>query len=151
MYSAETLTLSKNFMPQHPFNNGDLRTRDELLAPHPRSEAEMKRHVADYYATISCLDHHVGRVLAALRESGRFDNTLVIFTSDQGLAVGGRHGLMGKQNLYEHVKPPLIVAGPDIPRGSSDALVYLFDLLPTLCDYSGLPIPEQVEGTSLCP
>ena len=56
---------------------------------------------------------------------------------------------MGKQNLYEHVKPPLILAGPGIPQGSSNALVYLFDLFPTLCDYSGLPVPEQVEGKSL--
>ena len=149
MYAAEKITLSKNFMPKHPFDNGDLRTRDELLAPHPRSPADMKRHLADYYATISNLDYHIGRVLTALSKSGRIDNTLVVFTSDQGLAVGGRHGLMGKQNLYEHVKPPLILAGPGIPQGSSDALVYLFDLLPTLCGYSGLPIPEQVEGKSL--
>jgi arylsulfatase A-like enzyme/glucose/arabinose dehydrogenase len=151
MYSAEKITLSKNFMPQHPFDNGELHVRDELLASHPRSEVDMKRHLAEYYATVSCLDHHFGRVLAALRESGQLDATLVIFTSDQGLAVGGRHGLMGKQNLYEHVKPPLILAGPGIPQGSSGALVYLFDLLPTLCDYSGLPIPEQAEGKSLLP
>jgi arylsulfatase A-like enzyme len=149
MYSAEKITLSKNFMPHHPFDNGELRVRDELLAPHPRSRSDMQKHLADYYATISCLDHHIGRVLAALRESSQLDSTLVVFTGDQGLAVGGRHGLMGKQNLYEHVKPPLILAGPGIPHGSSDALVYLFDLLPTLCDYSGLPIPEKVEGKSL--
>lgn len=151
MYCADKMTLSKNFMPRHPFDNGELRVRDELLAPHPRTEADMKRHLADYYATISCLDHHVGRVMAALKEAGRLDNTLIIFTSDHGLAVGGRHGLMGKQNLYEHIKPPLILAGPGIPRGHSEALVYLFDLLPTLCDFCGLKIPEQVEGKSLLP
>lgn len=151
LYSPEGIALSKNFMPQHPFDNGELRVRDELLAPHPRTEPDMKRHLADYYASISCLDHEVGRVIASLKEARQLDNTLVIFTSDHGLAVGGRHGLMGKQNLYEHVKPPLILAGPGIPQGHSDALVYLFDLLPTLCDYSGLATPEQVEGKSLLP
>lgn len=151
MYSPDKITLSKNFMPRHPFDNGELSVRDELLAPHPRTETDMRRHLADYYAAITCLDHHVGRVIAALKDGGQLGNTLVVFTSDQGLAVGGRHGLMGKQNLYEHVKPPLILAGPGIRRGRSDALVYLFDLLPTLCDYSGLKTPEHVEGKSLLP
>ena len=74
---------------------------------------------------ISDLDDQVGRILGSLRELGYSDNTIVIFSSDQGLAVGGRHGLMGKQNLYEHVKPPLVISGPGIPHGQSDALVYL--------------------------
>jgi arylsulfatase A-like enzyme len=75
----------------------------------------------------------------------------VVFTSDQGLAVGGRHGLMGKQNLYEHFKSPLILAGPSVPKGKSDALVYLFDLFPTLCDLTGTDVPKGVEGKSLVP
>jgi arylsulfatase A-like enzyme len=75
----------------------------------------------------------------------------VIFSSDQGLAVGGRHGLMGKQNLYEHVKPPLVIAGTNIPHGQSDALVYLYDLFPTICDYAQVPTPPVAEGKSLAP
>ena len=148
-YRPEALALSKNFMPRHPFDNGELAVRDELLAPLPRTHAEMQRHLADYYATISHLDHEVGRVLDELARCQLIDNTIVIYTSDQGLAVGGRHGLMGKQNLYEHVKPPLIVAGPGILQGSSDALVYLFDLFPTICELTGAKIPPAVEGRSL--
>lgn len=151
MYAPEAVTLSKNFMPKHPFDNGELKVRDEMLAAHPRTEAEMKEHLAAYYSCISCLDHHVGRVLGTLRDLGQLENTLVIYTSDHGLAVGGRHGLMGKQNLYEHVKPPLIFAGPRIPQGKSDALVYLFDLFPTLCDYAGIEAPKVCEGASLLP
>ena len=151
LYDPAKLTLSKNFMPQHPFDNGELRVRDELLAPHPRPPDEMRRHLAGYYATISHLDHEVGRILATLKERGWSDNTIVVFSSDQGLAVGGRHGLMGKQNLYEHVKPPLIFSGPGIRHGQSDALVYLFDLFPTLCDLAGAPTPAVVEGRSLLP
>jgi arylsulfatase A-like enzyme len=150
-YDPAKLTLSKNFLPEHPFDNGELKIRDELLAPFPRTPEVMRRHLADYYACISDLDHQVGRILATLKQRGFADNTVVVFSSDQGLAVGGRHGLMGKQNLYEHVKPPLIVAGPGIPHGQSDALVYLFDLFPTFCDLAGGKTPGAVEGKSLLP
>lgn len=151
MYDPAKITLSKNFMPRHPFDNGELKIRDELLAAHPRTEMDMRQHLAEYYATVSNLDHHVGRVIKELQRRGQLENTLVIYSSDQGLAVGGRHGLMGKQNLYEHVKPPLIVAGPGIPKGQSGALAYLFDLLPTVCEYSQLPKPDRCDGLSLLP
>ena len=151
LYEPANLSLSKNFTPQHPFDNGELQVRDEKLAGLPRKPEEMRRHLAGYYATISHLDHEVGRVLDTLKERGFTDNTVVIYSSDQGLAVGGRHGLMGKQNLYEHVKPPLIFSGPGVRRGQSDALVYLFDLFPTLCDLAGAPTPTVVEGESLLP
>jgi arylsulfatase A-like enzyme len=58
---------------------------------------------------------------------------------------------MGKQNLYEHVKPPLIIAGPGIPHGQSNALVYLYDLFPTICDLAKCSQPSVVEGKSLMP
>ena len=151
MYDPAKLTLSPNFMAEHPFDNGELDIRDEKLAAQPRTPGAMRQHLADYYATISHLDHEVGRVLAAVSQRGWADNTVVIYTSDQGLAVGGRHGLMGKQNLYEHVKPPLIFAGPGIPHGKSDALVYLFDLFPTIGDLAGATTPAVVEGRSLLP
>ena len=151
LYDPSKLTLSKNFMPLHPFDNGWLHGRDEELAPHPRTPEAMRQHLADYYATISHLDHEAGRVLNVLKERGFAENTIIIFSSDQGLAVGGRHGLMGKQNLYEHVKPPLIFAGPGIRHGQSDALVYLYDLFPTICNFSGARTPDIVEGKSLLP
>lgn len=151
LYDADKLSLSPNFLPEHPFDNGELRVRDELLAPHPRTPAAMRQHLADYYATISHLDHEVGRVLVALDERGWTDNTVIIFSSDQGLAVGGRHGLMGKQNLYEHFKSPLVIAGPGIAHGQSAALVYLFDLYPTICGLARARIPASAAGHSLLP
>jgi arylsulfatase A-like enzyme len=150
-YDPAKLSLSKNFMPQHPFDNGELQVRDELLAPHPRTPESMRRHLADYYGSISHLDYEFGRVIAVLKERGWTENTVVILSSDQGLAVGGRHGLMGKQNLYEHFKSPLVLAGPGIPRGKSAALVYLFDLFPTICELAGINPPAVVEGKSLLP
>ncbi|MFM8274699.1 MAG: sulfatase-like hydrolase/transferase [Gemmata sp.] len=151
LYDPAKLTLSKNFMPKHPFDNGELAVRDEKLAPVPRTEDDMRRHLADYYACISALDHELGRILSAVEAAKSADKTVVIFTSDQGLAVGGRHGLMGKQNLYEHFKSPLVLAGPGVPKGRSDALVYLFDLFPTLCSLADAEVPKGAEGKSLVP
>src|SRR5262249_20207165 len=85
MYDPAKISLPKKFMPRHPFDNGELSVRDEKLAAVSRQPEEMRRHLADYYACISCLDHHVGRILDALKETGRADNTIVIYSSDQGL------------------------------------------------------------------
>jgi arylsulfatase A-like enzyme len=151
LYDPAKITLPKNFMPEHPFDNGELKVRDEMLAPHPRTPEVMKKHLADYYACITNLDHEIGRIIAHLQATGQFENTIIVFSSDQGLAVGGRHGLMGKQNLYEHFKSPLVIAGPGIPHGQSPALVYLFDLFPTLCELTRVEAPRGLEGSSLAP
>jgi N-acetylgalactosamine-6-sulfatase len=151
LYDPAKIALSRNFMPQHPFDNGELKIRDEMLAAHPRTPEEMRQHLADYYACISDLDYQFGRITKSLHRLGCSENTVIIFSSDQGLAVGGRHGLMGKQNLYEHVKPPLVIAGPGISHGQSDALVYLYDLFPTICDLAHAPTPPIAEGQSLVP
>jgi arylsulfatase A-like enzyme len=149
MYDANKMTLSRNFMREHPFDNGELVIRDELLAARPRDPDEMRQHLADYYACVSDLDDQVGRIFKSLRLFDFAENTIVIFSSDHGLAVGGRHGLMGKQNLYEHVKPPLIFCGPGIAHGRSESLVYLYDLFPTICELAGASTPKVVEGQSL--
>jgi len=151
MYDPDRIPLPKNFLPRHPFDNGEMRIRDEALAPWPRTPEIIRRHIAEYYGMITHMDAQIGRILAKLDQTGHADDTIILFSSDHGLSVG-RHGLLGKQNLYEHgMRPPLIFIGPDIPRGESDALVYLYDLFPTTCDLAGLPIPESVEGKSLVP
>ena len=112
------------------------------------SEAEIRKHVTDYYGVITYLDEQIGRILRVLEETGQSANTIVVFSSDHGLALGS-HGLMGKQNLYEDgMKVPLIVAGPGIRKGSSAAFVYLYDLFPTLCDLVGVKIPAGIDGRS---
>ncbi len=152
MYDPDKIPLPAAFLPLHPWDNGDMAVRDEQLAPWPRTPENTQRQLADYYACVTCLDHHVGRIFDALRERGQLDNTIVVFSGDNGLALG-EHGLFGKQNLYEfggmHV--PLVMAGPGIPQGKSDALVYLMDLFPTFCDFAGATVPAGVEGHSLKP
>lgn len=147
MYSPEKVTLPKSFAPRHPFDNGELKVRDELLAGFPRQQAEIRRHLADYYAMVSEVDSQIGRVLDTLEQTGQMSNTIVVFAGDNGLAVG-RHGLMGKQNVYDHsVRVPLVMSGPGIPKGRrDDALVYLFDVFPSICRLAGLATPPAVEG-----
>lgn len=151
-YNPKTLALPRNFKPFHPFDNGELFVRDERLAPWPRTGEEIRRQTQEYYAVISQMDHHIGRIVEAIRQSGEFENTIFIFSSDQGIALGS-HGLMGKQNLYEHsMKPGLIFAGPGIPKGRRvDAFAYLFDIFPTICELTGVHTPESLEGRSLAP
>jgi arylsulfatase A-like enzyme len=150
-YQRDRIPLPRNYLPLHPFDNGEQLIRDERLAPWPRTEAEIRKHLHDYYAVITGLDHHIGRLLKAIKDSGQYENTIIIFSSDHGLAIGS-HGLMGKQNLYEHsMKSPLIFSGPGIPKGHSDALVYLLDIYPTVCDLVGAKIPPGLDGKSLEP
>jgi arylsulfatase A-like enzyme len=144
--------LPANFLPQHPFNNGALTLRDEQLAPWPRTPEIVRRHLSDYYAYIEFMDAQIGRILEALEASGKARNTLVVFSSDHGLALGS-HGLFGKQNLYEHsMGAPLIFSGPGIAQNhQSDALCYLLDIFPTLGELARIPAPEGNEGISLAP
>lgn len=151
-YDPAKLPLPANFLPQHPFNNGELIVRDEQLAPWPRTPEIVREHLADYYACITYLDAQVGRILEALKQSGQYDNTIIVYASDHGLAIGS-HGLFGKQNLYEHsMHAPLILAGPGVPKNKrADAFAYLLDLFPTMCDLAGVKTPAEVEGLSLVP
>jgi len=152
LYDPTRMPLPANFLPEHPFDNGEMKVRDEELAPRPRDPETVRRHLAAYYGMVSHMDSEIGRILDALRETGRDKDTLVVFASDQGLAIGS-HGLLGKQNLYDHsVRTPLVFCGPGVPRGGqSDALCYLFDVFPTLCDLTGMKAPATVEGQSLAP
>ncbi len=151
MYDACPPPLPDNFLPEHPFDNGDMMIRDERLAGFPRRPAEIVRHRKDYYSMISHHDFHLGRVMETLRRTGQEENTIVVFTSDHGLACGC-HGLMGKENLYEHsARVPLLIAGPGLPVGQRfdrDCLCGHYDFLPTLLEILELERPETCEGTS---
>ena len=152
MYPVGNIPLPRNFLPVHPFDNGEMHVRDEGLARLPRESEEVCRHIADYYSMITHMDAEIGRVLDALKRKGIEDRTIVVYTSDHGLAIG-QHGLMGKQNLYDHsIKIPLLVRGPNVPKGNrSDSLTCQMDIFPTLCELSGVKIPDTVDGDSLVP
>ncbi len=152
LYRAGDMALSPNFLPFHPFDIGEPPGRDELTLGWPRTRENVSGKMARYYASITYADAQIGRILDVLGETGQAGNTFLVFASDNGLSLGD-HGLLGKQNLYEsggmHV--PLLFAGPGIPAGSTDALVYLFDVYPTVCDLAGISVPRRIDGRSLSP
>ncbi len=147
--------LQINYLPAHPFHHGHPGLRDEVRVSgvfRSRSEATIRNEQGRDYACIENIDRQIGRVLKVLRETGELDNTYIFFTADHGMSVG-RHGLTGKQNLYQHTwRVPMIVSGPGIKGGRrAEGNVYLLDLLPTMCEMAGIKIPKTVEGKSFLP
>jgi choline-sulfatase len=113
-------------------------------------EELLRRALASYSALITQVDTHVGSLLAALRQAGQEENTVVIYTSDHG-EMAGRQGLWQKMCFYESsVRVPLIVRGPGWARGSRfDSNVSLVDVLPTLLELAGERPPAVLTGRSL--
>lgn len=149
LYNPDKIKLPENFLPQHPFDIGTLSIRDELLLPKPLSIVAIKKEIALYYAMVSEMDFQVGRILDALDKNGLRQHTLIVFAGDNGLAVG-QHGLLGKQNLYEHsIRVPLIFSGPGVPHGKKyEGYTYLSDISPTILSYLDMDIPTSMEGLS---
>ena len=152
LYDPADIPLPPNFAPEHGFDTGVRNIRDEVLAGYPRGEREIQQHMADYFGMISHQDMEIGRILDTLAERGLDENTIVVYTADHGLSVG-QHGLMGKQNLYDHsMRIPLIMRGPGIPAGvRSEARLYLHDLYPTLLERAGVSVPDSCAGQSVNP
>lgn len=151
-YPQDKIEIPPNYLPLHPFDQGDAHIRDEELAPFPRTREAVQLHRREYYSLITYLDTQVGRILDALEASGRAANTYIILTADHGLAVG-EHGLMGKQNLYDcSTRMPLMIAGPGVPHGRKvDELVYQHSIFATTCELAGTTPPSTVEFPSLAP
>jgi choline-sulfatase len=154
-YPLSRIAMPANFLPEYPHKDAigcSHKLRDENLAPMPRTELAVKTHRAEYYALITHLDSQFGRILDALDTSGQAENTWIFFTADHGLAVG-HHGLLGKQNLYDHsVRVPILVAGPGVAKGAkNDAAIYLQDVMATALDLADAEKPAHVFFNSLRP
>ncbi len=154
-YPLNKISLPANYLDENLFKDQigcgkDL--RDEKLAPFPRTPYAVKVNRREYYALITYMDEQIGRILEALEESGKKDNTYIFFTADHGLSVG-HHGLMGKQNMFDHsVRVPLMIIGPDIPKNKKiNTPVYLQDIMPSTLDLAGINIPGHVQFKSLMP
>jgi len=115
--------------------------------------AEMR---ATYYAMITQVDDQIGRLIAHLKESGEYDQTLIVFTADHG-EMGGDHYTWGKETYFEQsFRIPLIIRDPrraaDKGRGSKvDAFTESIDIMPTILDWLGIETPPQCDGHSLLP
>ncbi|HCX74234.1 MAG TPA: sulfatase [Algoriphagus sp.] len=112
-----------------------------------------QRYMQDYLATIKAVDENVGRVLDYLEENGLMENTIVVYTSDQGFYLG-EHGWFDKRFVYdESFKTPLLVAWPGKvkPGTKSDEMVQNLDFAQTLLEAAGIPAPSHMQGESLLP
>jgi arylsulfatase A-like enzyme len=116
-------------------------------------EDTQRQAIQGYYAAVSGLDEQIGRALKFLEEQGLAGNTIVVFASDQGYCLGYRN-CWAKHIVYPAVlRVPLIVRYPGMPNAGSRTagLVELLDIFPSLCELSGLPIPDGLDGTSFVP
>ncbi|MBN8927090.1 MAG: sulfatase [Rhodospirillales bacterium 69-11] len=120
----------------------------------PLSDTEIRQTRRAYYGLIAEIDHHLGRVFQALRQSGQWDDTLIVFTSDHGEQLGD-HNLLGKLGWFDQsYHLPLIVRDPDarpVAGRRVDAPTESVDLMPTLLDWLDLPVPRACDGVSLRP
>ncbi|TFG77453.1 MAG: DUF229 domain-containing protein [Flavobacteriales bacterium] len=147
-YPIDRISLPKSWLPEYPFkdsigNGPDL--RDEALAPFPRTPYAIKKHTQEYYALISHMDDQIGAILDRLKADDGMKNTYVIFTADHGIAMG-RHGLMGKQSLFDHsIRVPFMIMGPGISKGKKiDEPIYLQDAMATSLELAGIKKPDYV-------
>jgi len=155
LYPPDSLALPESFVPEYPYQDGmgcGRQLRDERLAPFPRTAHAVQVHRGEYYALVTHLDVQIGRILDALEHGGLAEKTIIIYSADHGLAIGA-HGLMGKQNMFEHsMRAPLIFSGPGIEAGKRiDTPVYIQDLMPSALELAGDPVHAGVEFKSVLP
>jgi len=134
-YLAQDLAYSRGFFPYE-----DL------------TEEKIRLATALYYATISQIDHHVGRMVKVLEEKGLYDNTLILYNSDHGDYVGFHHLLLKGNYMYDPlIKVPLIVKYPDQEDADTvcERLVSTIDVGPTMLKVAGYNVPEDMAGEDL--
>ena len=133
----------------------DVETRDGVRRLEGRALVAWKyrRYMEDYLACVESLDASVGRLLATLDRLGLAENTLVVYTSDQGFFLG-EHGLYDKRFMYEpSIRMPFVARWPHViaPGSSTDALAINVDVAPTLLEVAGVPRRDDMQGRSLVP
>lgn len=154
-YPVDGIEVPANFLTEYPYNEAmgsGRKLRDERLAPFPRTAYSIQVNRQEYYASITHMDEQIGKILDVLEASGKMDNTYIIFAADHGLSVG-QHGLLGKQNMYEHsIRVPLMISGPDIEQNKTiETDVYVQDVMPTVLELAKISKPEYVDFHSLIP
>lgn len=120
-------------------------------SPYKSGEEGRRENLRGYFAAITAMDHEIGKILDKLEEKEILDDTIVIFTGDNGMSMG-HHGVWGKgngtfpQNMYDSaVKVPFIISWKNhIPSGTvEEAMASHYDIFPTLLDYAGITVPEN--------
>jgi arylsulfatase A-like enzyme len=171
LYKDSAITLDPNWMESPPrqsfFNQtapGAIGFRDGPLMIHkgapsgltcgpPRSAEAMKKVIKAYYGDVSLLDEQVGTLVEQMKAAGLYENTVMIFLSDNGYHLGN-HGLGNKITMHEEsVRVPMFIHSPllTVKSAKSEALVSSLDVFPTIIDFAGASAPPQLMGKSLRP
>ncbi|WP_240614733.1 sulfatase/phosphatase domain-containing protein [Polaribacter filamentus] len=134
-------------------NDGEFWTPDKNMTDVERKEWKYQRYIKDYLRCVKAVDDAVGEMLNYLDESGLAENTIVIYTSDQGFYLG-EHGWFDKRFMYEEsFHMPLLMRYPKhiTPGSVNNDLVLNIDYAPTLLEAAGVSIPDDIQGKSLLP
>jgi len=129
----------------------DLKKQD--LSGKALTEWKYQRYMRDYLSTAISLDRNIGRLMSYLEKNNLLENTLIVYTSDQGFYLG-EHGWFDKRFMYEQsMRTPMIIRYPSlVKKGTTiDELVMNLDLAPTFLDLAGLTVPTQMQGKSILP
>ena len=147
LFREDELQLPPSFMVKHP-----VLTQYEKVKPREYSEDDGRNLLKEYYASIKFMDRKLGELIELLKKKRVYENTIFIVGSDNGLSLGN-HGVDGKSNLMEYggMHVPLVVSGPGIENAKHRSLIYLLDLFPTICDFTGAAKPEKLDGESIKP
>ena len=137
------------------YNRIDQELRDANLTGKALGEWKYQRFMRDYCKVISSVDDNVGRIIDYLKKNGLWENTIVIYTSDQGFFMG-EHGWFDKRWIYEEsFRTPFLISYPNgiskNTRGEQLSMIQSIDFAPTFLDYAGAPIPKDMQGESLRP
>lgn len=132
-------------------NDGEFWTPDENMTDAERKDWKFQTYVKDYLRCVKAVDDAVGAMLDYLEKSGLLENTIVIYTSDQGFYLGEHGGWFDKRFMYEESfhMPCVMMFPKEIKAGTvNDDLLLNIDFAPTLLDYAGVEIPADIQGTS---
>ena len=115
------------------------------------AEWKYQRYMKDYLSVITSVDRNIGRILDYLEENGLLENTLIVYTSDQGFYMG-EHGWFDKRFMYEEsFRTPLVMRLPNGKKDDINQFVQNIDYAPTMLELANVPVPEDIQGISLVP
>jgi arylsulfatase A-like enzyme len=152
-YSRFTPSQKANFMKAYSKVNADFKKAYPSMTDQDKMKWKYQRYIQDYLGTIQAVDENVGRLLDYLEANDLMENTIIVYTSDQGFYLG-EHGWYDKRFIYdESFKTPLLVAWPgQVKAGTrSDELVQNLDFAQTFLEAAGVEAPEDMQGESLVP
>ena len=123
--------------------------RKQFPDARPEAVKDFENMVRAYWGTVLSVDDSVGRLVAFLKETGQFDNTIIVFMGDNGL-LEGEHGMVDKRTMHEpSIRIPIIARGPGLPKGRVvKGQVLAMDTAPSLVELCGAPALSDIKGRS---